>query len=400
MTAKLMASWNYLPHQVEWSDRLYEIISRHGFAILASEERTGKTGTFIRLAEESKSEKILILTKKAAISGIEEHVVKLGAKKRYTITNYQAIHKLTDKEFDLVILDEFHQALCSYPKPSGTYTAVKKITAGLPILYVSATPFSESYSQAYHSLKLSDHSPFKHKTFYTFHKDFGIECLIYMSGRQIKQYHLTQENRIKSLLSKYIVKATRKDVGFEHEPEDIVHIVELSTNTKSDINMYKKTKMKHFGSDPVPLESTMAEANAIYLRGGGFVENDGDCYQLSSEKFDYFMEHFGDRDNVAIMAHYKCEQKYLTSRLKNATVLSSTSHAEGVDLHKYDYLVIYSMSFSTSKHVQRRARQCNINRKDEIKVHFLLTDHGLDKHIYDTVNNKKTNFTARIYSDE
>ena len=399
MIAKLMASWDYFPHQVEWSNRLYSIISTYGFAILASEERTGKTATFIHLAEHSKSDKILILTKKAAISGIEEHISNLNARKNYTVINYQSVHKLESKDYDLIILDEFHQALCSYPKPSNTYTAVKKLTENVPILYVSATPFSESYSQAYHALKLSSWSPFKHKTFYMFHKDLGIETLMYLHGRQVKQYNATQEPRIKTILSKYIVKATRKDIGFKHEPEDELHIVKLDAQTVADINMYKKIKMKHIRSTPISLESVMAEANAIYLRGGGFVEHDGDCYKLSSEKIDYLLATFGDVDGLAVMAHYKCEQKYLESILTKATVLSSTAHAEGVDLHKFSTLVIYSMSFSTSKHVQRRARQCNINREDKIRVHFLLTDNGLDKHIYNTVDEKKSNFTARIYND-
>lgn len=391
--------WNYLEHQILWSNRLYNIISEYGFAILSSEERTGKTGTFIHLAEHSKADNILILTKKAAISGILEHIENLDASKNYTIINYQSVHKLESKDFDLIILDEFHQALCSYPKQSETFKSVKEFTSNKPILFVSATPFSESYSQAYHSLLLSDYTPFPQKTFYIFHKEYGIECNIRMHGREIKQYHLTQEKRLKSMLSKYIVKAKRSDVGFEHEPEDKIHIIKLNEQTKADLKMYKKDKMKHFGAETVPLESVMAEMNAVYLRCGGFVEHNKINYKLSSEKVDYLIETFGDLESVAVMAHYQTEQKYLQSFLKNATVLSSTAHAEGVDLHKFSTLVIYSMSFSTSKHVQRRARQCNINRETPIMVHFLLTDVGIDTHIYTTINEKKENFTARIYND-
>ena len=398
MTVKLMASWSYLTHQIEWSEKLYQRIQSYGLAILASEERTGKTGTFIRVAEVSQADNILILTKKAAIGGIEEHIKNLGATKSYTVINYQSIHKV-EGEFDFIILDEFHQALCSYPKPSETFKTVSKLTIEKPILYVSATPFSESYSQSYHALKLSSWTPFKHKRFYDWHRAYGIDDSIWMNGRQVKQYHGTQEPVIKSILAKYILKATRREVGFKHEPEDHLHHVPLGVQTVADINMYRKTKMKHFGAEPVPLDSAMAEMNAVYLRGGGFVENNKDCYQMSSEKFDYFMENFGDYDDVAIMAHYICEQKFLSSVLQNATVLSSTAHAEGVDLHKFKHLVIYSLGFSTSKHVQRRARQCNINREEPINVHFLLTDKGLDKHVYECVDTKKSNFTARIYNE-
>ena len=398
MIVKLMASWSYLTHQIEWSEKLYKKIQDYGLAILASEERTGKTGTFIKVAELSKASRILILTKKAAIGGIQEHIDNLGATKDYTVINYQSVHKV-EGEFDFIILDEFHQALCSYPKPSDTFKTVSKLTKEKPILYVSATPFSESYSQSYHALKLSSWTPFKHKRFYDWHRAYGIEDSIWMNGRQVKQYHGTQEAVIKSILSKYILKATRQEIGFKHEPTDHLHYVELNAQTVADIKMYQKAKMKHFCAEPIPLDSAMAEMNAVYLRGGGIVEHNKDCYQLSSEKLDYFLEHFGDYEDVAVMAHYVCEQKLLDSELKNATVLSSTAHAEGVDLHKFKHLVIYSLGFSTSKHVQRRARQCNINREVPIDVHFLLTDNGLDKHVYECVDTKKTNFTARIYND-
>jgi len=400
MTAKPMVKWDYLPHQVDWGDRLYEMIKQEGFAILASEERTGKTGTFIKVAEMAEADKILILTKKAAISGIEDHIANLLAIKDYTVINYQSIHKLDTDDYDFIILDEFHQALCSYPKPSETFKSVLKLTKDTPILYVSATPFSETYAQAYHSLKLSSWSPFKHKTFYQFHKEYGVETIIYIGGRQAKQYNCMQDWKIKPLLSKHILKSTRKDIGFKHEPDDVLHTIHLSEQSKADIKMYKKTQMKHVNSTPIPLESTMAEMNSIYLRGGGMVEHEKECYQLSTEKVDYILEFFGDTEDVAIMAHYVCEQKMLAATFSNATTLSSTAHAEGVDLHKYKSLIIYSMGFSTSKFIQRRARQCNINREDPIEVHYLIADGCIDKKLYDTVSQKRSNFTARIYNDE
>lgn len=370
------------------------------FAILASEERTGKTGTFIRVAEMSNAENVLILTKKAAIGGIQEHIENLDAKKNYVVTNYQSVHKLHDVEYDFVILDEFHQALCSYPKQSQTSKQVSKFTHGKPILFVSATPFSESYAQAFYALKLSSWTPFKHKTFYEFHREYGIEQVIFLSGRQIRQYHVMQEARMKSKLSRYILSATRRDIGFRHEPEDIIHRIRLDEATKADIKMYKKTKLKHIKSQPIPLDSIIAEMNAVYLRGGGMVEHAKECYQMSTEKVDYIMSNFGDSTDVAIMAHYVCEQRMLSKTFKNAQVFSSTAHAEGVDLHQFKDLIVYSMGFSTSKFVQRRARQCNINREHPIDVHYLLADGSIDSYLYHTVSEKKTNFTARVYQNE
>jgi len=388
----------YLPHQIKWSELAYSKIKDYGFVIIGAQERTGKTGTFLRVVEISSAQTCLILTKKNAIPSIQQQIQDFNTTKTYTVTNYQSVHKLASTDYDVIILDEFHDSgVQGYPKPSATLKALRSVTYDKPIIYVSATPFSESYAQVYHALSLSSWSPFRHKTFYMFHREFGVEASIYMNGRQMKQYNIMQDAEVKRIISKYLITATRKDLGFKQEPVDQLHVVKLDAQTKADIKMYKAEQMKHFKETPVPLDSTMAEANAVYLRGGGFVEHDKGCYQLSSEKIDYLLSHFGDIESVAVMAHYRCEQKFLSSILKRAKVLSSTADAEGVDLHKIDTLVIYSLSFSTSKHIQRRARQANVNRKDPIIVHFLLTDAGLDKHVYETVDKKHSNFTARMY---
>lgn len=375
------------------------MMSGSGFALLAALERTGKTSTALRVAEISKADKILFVSTKKALSGIQEHLDNLPLTKSYTLINYHSLHKLEDTEFDMIILDEAHTALQAYPKASQIQKILKPLTKDKPILYISATFFSESFSQAFHLLQLSSYSPFKSKTFYNWHKEYGVESVIYMNGRPLKQYNLTRESEIKHILSPHTLRATRQDVGFEHEPTDELHYVELNEVTKADLRLIKKDKFKHFKTIPIPLESAASEMNAVYLRGNGFVEHEKDCYCISTEKIDYLLENFGDCKDVAIMAHYVCEQKYLNANLEHATVLSSTADAEGVNLMEFKHLIIYSMGFSTSKHVQRRARQCNINRKDPIIVHFLLTDAGLDKHIYKCVDNKKTNFTKRVYEE-
>ena len=82
---------------------------------------------------------------------------------------------------------------------------------------------------------------------------------------------------------------------------------------------------------------------------------------------------------------------------KQAKLLQATSYAEGVDLHQYKHLVIYSQDFSTARHTQRRARQANKNRKEAIIVHFLLVKGGISERVYKTVSINKKNFVDTVF---
>ena len=400
MTAisKTTSRYSYLPHQKELGELLYQKAAEYGFAILAAEERTGKTGTFLYAIEKSQAESALILTKKAAIEGIKEQIEAFGCKKRYEVINYQSLHKIKNLDPDVIVLDEFHQALCSYPKPSQTQRAVKNLAKDRIVIYVSATPFAESYSQCYHALDICSYSPFrKFKNFYQWFKVFGIPVEMRLHGRTIKQYHQTKENKIRSILAPYIVRITRKEIGFAHEPEDVIHHIELDEITKTRIHLLRRHRLLLLedGSEYVA-DNTMALMNGEYMLTGGGLLIDEAYKPLSREKIDYIFEHFGDTEGIAIMAHFKGEQERLKKIFKKAHIFSSTSDAEGVDLSSFDKLIVYSMSYSTSKYVQRRCRQCNINRKDPIEVHYLLTDY-IDKEVYNQVAVKKQNFTKRVY---
>ena len=376
-------------HQKRASKQLRKKLSKHGFVIFAAQERFGKTLSFIDVAERGYSH-ILIVTKKAAISSIQEQMKALGTTKRYDIINYESLHKLPNANYDLVVLDEFHQAVCSYPKPSATYKKLLPICKDAEVMLVSATPFPETMSQSFHPLKLGKYPLWdNYPNFYDWFKQFGIVNTMFIHGRQIKQYHETKPVN----LTKYMVTGTREEAGFKHEPVDKMHTIKLKKRTKKDIKTYKEDKVI---DEIYPLDSAMAEMNAVYARSGGAVITEDGVIWKSTEKIDYVTDNF-DPTNTAIMCHYKHEQSRLAELFPH--VYSSTSHAEGVDLSHFKNLVIYSMSFSTSKFSQRRARQANIKRDSPIIVHFLIADAGLDRHVYDMVAVKNKNFTMRTYRD-
>ena len=148
----------------------------------------------------------------------------------------------------------------------------------------------------------------------------------------------------------------------------------------------------------MPLDTPMKQRTTVYMLEGGVAKVENKYYDLpNQEKIDYIKETWGDTDDMVIMYHFIAEGQKLRKHFKNALILQGDSFAEGVDLSHKKHLIIYSMSFSTSRHIQRRARQANKNRKEPIKVHFLLVKKGISEAVYESVAKKKVNFTKNSY---
>jgi len=142
------------------------------------EERTGKTLTSIILAERTTRTKVLVLTKKKALDGWKETLNSYGrggkasskgglqpftlqdSKTTVYVTNYHQASKL-QADYDLIILDEAHSYMSAYPKRGTMWKAVKKLTKGLPLIYLSATPYAQGYQLLFNQFALSDYSPWR-----------------------------------------------------------------------------------------------------------------------------------------------------------------------------------------------------------------------------------------------
>lgn len=384
-------------HQTEIAKQGYEIIKSHGLVYLAMLERTGKTLTAILIAEMSKANSILIITKKNAMNGWKDTLDKYEhISKQYELINYHSVHKISStSKFDLVIVDESHSSgMATYPKKSILYKNVEKITKKLPIIFLSATPYAESKSQLYHQLGLTSYSPFnEYKNFYDWFKTYGIPKQIFVGGRFMNLYNDTIDfmHEIDHLFIKY----TRKELGFEHEPNDVIHYIDLGLNTKKLYNQLLNDQITIIDGHELVCDSSMKLRTSLYMIEGGTVKiNDDITLDICNrEKINYIKSNF--KENVAIMAHFVGEQEMLKKYFKN--VYSSTSHAEGVDLSHIDELVVYSMDFSTARFIQRRARQANMKRDKPINVHFLLVKGAISEQVYNSVAVKKENFTNSCF---
>lgn len=412
-------------HQEEISDIAVVLLRKFGWVYLAMEERTGKSLTAILICEKIKVTSILVITKKNALIGDEDldiytadsgwagtcnkysksrpknwddnyGVWDLSSGKNITIVNIESINKVYNlQDYDIIIPDEAHANLSKFPKVGPRWLSVKKLCYKKPLIYCSATPSAQSYSQLYHQLKLSNWSPWKqYKNFYEWFAEYGIPSFSYgAGGRQIPKYNKTIPEAYDDVKFGFLTY-TRKELGFEHEPNDILHFVPLKHETKDRYNRLKKDQvLDEFGEIYVADTPMKLMAGLHQLEGGSLKISDELSINLeNNEKIDYILSEWGDTSDLVIFYHYKQEEHKLKEIFKKARVLQATSYAEGVDLSMYKTLVVYSMDFSTAKYSQRRARQCNMKRKEPINVHFLLVDKGISNQVYTTVAINKKNF--------
>lgn len=387
-------------YQTEISREGAAILREHGAVYLAMEERTGKTLTAMLIAERISAIRVLVITKAKALVGWSQTVSAYKSKVSFDLSSYHQAYKLASNHYDLVIIDEAHAVISGYPKPGKILKEIYPIVVGKPVIFMSATPHAQSYSQLYHQFVLWHKSPWaQHKNFYSWHKEYGVPYSLEINGIKIPQYDKTREDKVlPGILSLFITK-TRAELGFEQEPEDVLHYVELGEDTKSVYNELIKNELVELKAGMLVCDSASKMRFSLHQLEGGTVIIENEYIVLANrEKIDYVLKHWGDSKDLVIMYHYKAELTKLSAVFKNATLLQATSYAEGVDLSMYKHLVIYSQDFSTAKHTQRRARQANKNRGTEIKVHFLLTKGGLSERVYKTVSKNKKNFVDTVFT--
>lgn len=402
-------------HQKILVTKCVDILRKYNICYLAAEERVGKSLAALYIANIMAYGKVLIITKKAAIKGWQETINASGLVFNGEVVNFESLRSKNAPEpkFDFYIIDEAHHALSAYPKPSQTAKYIQKYAYEKPILFCSATPCAQSPSQLFHQLNISKFSPWdNYPSFYSWFKDFGVLSEKRINGLLVKNYDKIIDKALDPVFQKYFVFMTRKDAGFNYHPEDVLHYVELEKTTKARYVELEKTggivELDYVTSNAAhnllalhQLEGgTLKNENSRGARGGSlgspFV---GIRYDLSNEKVKYILENFGDSAENVIFYNYVAEGYKLRQVFKNALILQGTTFAEGIDLSKYKNIIVYSMNFSVSKYIQRRARQCNKNRVDEIKVSYIISKGCVSEALYNSVVEKNKNFTARIYND-
>ena len=150
------------------------VLQKHRFLYLAMEVRTGKTLTSLSMSSLLSVHNLLFITKKKAISSIQEDYDKLKPDYKIQIINYESLHKVDCCRFDMIICDEAH-SIGAFPKPSLRAKLVKSLISlnKSYVILLSGTPTPESYSQMYHQVYGIPNNPFNSfKNFYAFAKTY------------------------------------------------------------------------------------------------------------------------------------------------------------------------------------------------------------------------------------
>ena len=392
-------------YQVDIADQALSILKEFGLVYLAMQVRTGKTITSLHIASLYGAKKVLFVTKKKAISSIQDDYDNSLCIFEIDIINYESVHK-SIQDFDFVIIDEAH-ALGQYPIPSNRTSELKKLANGMPIIYLSGTPSPESYAQMYYQFWVSSFSPFKdYKNFYAWHKEYGIPAKKYVYNRELADYSKVKQERISSEISHLMLTYTQEEAGFESLVEEQILYVPMSDKVKWAIDKIVKEKLFKTKDGQVILADTaVKEMQKVHQICSGTVKTeDGNAIIFDSAKADFIKERFKGQ-KIAIFYKYIAEGMQLRISFidriiedpmafneadGDAVFISQIqSGREGINLSSANALVMYNIDFSAVSYWQSRARMQTKDRTEASKVYWIFTKGGIEDRIYRLVQTKK-----------
>ena len=374
---------------------------------LAMQMRTGKTLTALACASViyKRNSNVLFVTKKKAIGSIEDDASKLVYEFDLTVVNYESLHKIPRKQYDLVICDEAH-SVGAYPKPSERYSQLKMIMgANTSLLLLSGTPSPESYSQLFHQFKLSSYSPF-HATnnFYAFAKEFvNVKQKQINASVKINDYSDCDWNKLSTYLDKYFIRYNQASAGFINEiVEDIVE-VEMKPITYHIASTLKRDKIYEGKADIVLADTPVKLLNKLHQIYSGSVILEGDkSVFFDDSKIEYIKENYIN-SHIAIFYKFQEEGNQLKKVFANWTddpnifnsdnekifIAQVQSVKEGVNLSSADIIIFYNIDFSSSTYQQARERASHKDRTKQNNVIFLVAKGGIEQSIYEVVQKKQ-----------
>ena len=389
-------------YQSEIIDKAFDVLVKYGFVYLSMQVRTGKTLTAMGTAEKLGVSNMLFVTKKKAISSIEDDYNKLKPKFHINIVNYESLHKVVG-EYECIVLDEAH-GMGAYPKPSKRTKMIKQVIKKQNpfVILMSGTPTPESFSQMYHQVYACPHNPFRnYVNFYKFAKDYVDVVQIKIGAMPHNNYSRGRQT-ILDQMKPYMISYTQKEAGFKVETIEKVLKVKMSKLTYNMVNQLKKNLVIE-GTDEVVLADTgvklMSKLHQLY--SGTVKFESGKATVIDYSKAEFIRTQFKNK-KIGIFYKFKAEydalkQVYgddLTTELsefkdthKNIA-LQIVSGREGISLKEADCLVYYNIDFSALSYWQSRDR---MTTKDSVQndVYWIFSEGGIEDKIYRAVTKKK-----------
>lgn len=404
-------------YQIENSVKAASILNEFKLVYLAFEVRTGKSLTALETAKLYGAKKVLFLTKKKAVTSIQNDYNDFGYLFDLTVINNESLHIVKENDFDLLICDEMHRVGGSFPKPSNKAKDIKKRFSKLPMIFLSGTPTPESRSQWYHQFWVSDYSPFKNYiNFYKWSKDFVNVKVKYIAYGTCNDYSDAKENLINENINHLVLTYTQKQAGFETEVKENIIEVEMLPITYSLIKRLKKDLViiSPSGKEIIADSAVKLQSKHLQMASGTIKFEDGTTKVLDYSKAEYIKQNFIGKklgifykfkEELQMLKDVFCDQ--LTTSInefdnsdKNIA-LQFISGREGISLKNADYLIALNIDFSATTYFQFKDRMSTIDRKENTMYWLFSKDKpdlkSIEKEVYQAVINKKS-FTTSIYN--
>lgn len=402
-------------YQKDISLKGIDILLKYGLVYLSMEVRTGKTAASLEICKLNESKKVLFLTKKKAISSIENDFLDFGYNNFFDITviNDESIHLIKDK-FDIVIHDEHHR-FGAFPKPNKAAKIFKDNYGNLPMIFLSGTPHPESYSQIFHQFWVKKGFWKRHINFYKWAIDY-----VNVKKKQLGYAVVNDYTEVNELGMKYIrlmqekifISYTQKESGFNTSVNKKILYCEMSPATHE----LRKTLLKNLfinviGKEVIADTAVKLQNKIHQLSSGSLITDDKECYIFDYSKANFIKETFTGK-KLALFYFFKAEYDILkttfgdklTNDLNefNTTdkhiALQQISGAEGISLAKADVLIFYNFGFSNVKFTQAIDRLTTMERKEN-DVYFIFGKEGIEEKIYQRLELKKDYIVSAFKKD-
>lgn len=393
-------------YQLDLSQKAVEILKDKKIVYLNFSVRTGKTATALETCRLYGAKKVLFLTKKKAISSIQDDYRDFGYTFDLMVINNESLAKVTDNDFDVVIQDEAH-GMGAFPKPSNRVKDFKKRFSRIPLILLSGTMASESYSQVYHQFYLSAYSPFsQYKNFYAWSKTFTQPSLKYVSYGTINDYSCAKIDLIDLVIQPHILKFTQENAGFESKVNE--KVIYFDSCNKKVIDRLKKDSIVEGKNEVILADSGVKMMSKIHQLESGTVKfESNNSMILDNSKALFIAEHFKGK-KLAIFYYYIEEFHLLQFAFPNHTtnidefnttdkhyIGQQYSSAMGINLSSADCLILFNFGFSGTNYIQSIDRLTTKERKEN-DVYFVYGKGSLTEKIHQVVKQKK-NFTLKQF---
>lgn len=393
-------------YQIELSKQAVEILRDKKIVYLNMEPRCGKTATALETCKLYGVRKVLFLTKKKAISSILNDYKDFGYTFDLIVINNESLHTIKDNDFDVIIQDEAH-SMAKFPKPSNKAKLFKSRFSRYPLILLSGTMASESYSQVFHQFWLSAYSPFsQYKNFYAWSKIFTQPTLKYVSYGTINDYSCAKIDLIDAVIQPYILKFTQENAGFESKVNE--KVIYFDSCNKKVIDILKKDKVVQGKTEVILADSGTKMMSKIHQLESGTIKFESGSSMITDESKALFIKDYFKGKKLAIFYYYIEELHLLQFTFPNHTMdieeFNTTdkhyigqqySSAMGINLSAADCLVFFNFGFSGTNYIQSIDRLTTINRKEN-DVYFVYGKGSLTEQIHNVVKQKK-NFTLKQF---